>query len=51
MRPMAYIPHHIDMAARRPQTHDAFADVYGVGEAKLRDFADLFIAEIANTET
>ncbi|HEX7007154.1 MAG TPA: DNA helicase RecQ [Alphaproteobacteria bacterium] len=37
----------IDMAARRPLTRDAFAEVFGVGEAKLRDFADVFLREIA----
>ena len=36
----------IDMAARRPRTRDAFAEVFGVGEAKLRDFAAVFLAEI-----
>jgi ATP-dependent DNA helicase RecQ len=37
----------IDMAARRPADRDAFAEVYGVGAAKLRDFGDVFLAEIA----
>jgi len=41
----------IDMAARRPGDRDAFAEVYGVGAAKLKDFADIFLGEIANTET
>jgi ATP-dependent DNA helicase RecQ len=36
----------IDMAARRPLTRDAFAEVFGVGEAKLRDFAAVFLREI-----
>ena len=35
-----------DMAARKPQTHDEFATVHGVGEAKLRDFAEPFLVEI-----
>ncbi|MCZ6607607.1 MAG: DNA helicase RecQ, partial [Alphaproteobacteria bacterium] len=33
-----------DMARRRPQTAAEFAEVHGVGEAKLRDFADPFLA-------
>ncbi|NIA69315.1 DNA helicase RecQ [Pelagibius litoralis] len=37
----------IDMARRQPQTHDEFAEVNGVGAAKLRDFADIFLGEIA----
>ena len=36
----------IDMAARRPRTRDAFAEVFGVGEAKLRDFAEVFLRVI-----
>lgn len=36
-----------DMASKRPETREAFADVFGVGEAKLRDFADIFIDVIA----
>jgi ATP-dependent DNA helicase RecQ len=39
----------IDMAARRPADRDAFAEVYGVGAAKLRDFGDIFLAEIAKS--
>ena len=35
-----------DMAARKPQTHDELATVHGVGEAKLRDFAEPFLVEI-----
>jgi ATP-dependent DNA helicase RecQ len=35
-----------DMARKRPQTRDAFADVFGVGEAKLREFAEPFLALI-----
>jgi ATP-dependent DNA helicase RecQ len=33
----------IDMAERRPQTSDEFAEVHGVGAAKLRDFAEIFL--------
>jgi ATP-dependent DNA helicase RecQ len=40
----------IDMAARRPRTRDAFAEVFGVGEAKLRDFAEVFLREIGEGE-
>ncbi|HUT48495.1 MAG TPA: DNA helicase RecQ [Alphaproteobacteria bacterium] len=36
----------IDMAARRPADRDGFAEVYGVGAAKLKDFADVFLREI-----
>ncbi len=37
----------IDMARRQPQSRDEFAAVNGVGAAKLRDFADIFLGEIA----
>ncbi len=40
----------IDMAARRPATREAFAQVYGVGESKLAEFADIFIEAIADFE-
>ncbi|MCH8834713.1 MAG: DNA helicase RecQ [Proteobacteria bacterium] len=36
-----------DMARRRPQTAAEFAEVHGVGEAKLREFAEPFLAAIA----
>ena len=36
-----------EMAARRPATPAQFADIPGVGAAKLRDFAEPFLAEIA----
>ena len=36
----------IDMAERRPKTEAEFADVHGVGAAKLRDFADVFLRAI-----
>lgn len=32
-----------DMAAKRPQDREAFAGIYGVGEAKLKEYADSFI--------
>ncbi len=38
-----------EMAQRRPATHDAFAEINGVGAVKLREFADIFLAEIAGT--
>ena len=38
----------IDMARRRPTSHDEFAAVNGVGAAKLRDFAEVFLGEIAD---
>jgi ATP-dependent DNA helicase RecQ len=37
----------IDMAQKRPRDVAALAQVHGVGASKLRDFADLFLAEIA----
>ncbi len=36
-----------DMARRRPQTAAEFAEVHGVGEAKVREFAEPFLAAIA----
>ena len=36
-----------DMVRRRPQTAAEFAEVHGVGEAKLREFAAPFLAAIA----
>jgi ATP-dependent DNA helicase RecQ len=35
------------MAARRPHDLDSFAEVNGVGAAKLRDFGPLFLSAIA----
>jgi ATP-dependent DNA helicase RecQ len=40
----------IDMAARRPGTREAFAEVFGVGSAKLEQFADIFLEAIAGFE-
>ncbi len=39
-----------DMARRRPKTKTEFSDVHGVGEKKVRDFADVFLAEINENE-
>ncbi len=36
-----------DMARRRPANESEFAEVHGVGAAKLRDFAEPFLAVIA----
>ena len=36
----------IDMAERRPRDLDAFAQVHGVGAAKLNDFGQVFLAAI-----
>ena len=36
----------VDMARRKPATIDAFAEVHGVGAAKLRDFSERFLAAI-----
>ncbi|HEY5467871.1 MAG TPA: DNA helicase RecQ [Coriobacteriia bacterium] len=35
-----------DMAARRPQTADEFLEVFGVGEAKLKRYGDVFLEAI-----
>jgi ATP-dependent DNA helicase RecQ len=37
----------IDMAARAPRDLDAFAEVHGIGTAKLKDFGQTFLAAIA----
>jgi superfamily II DNA helicase RecQ len=37
----------MDMARRRPCNEAEFADVHGVGKAKLRDFARPFLDLIA----
>ena len=36
-----------DMARRRPTSRDAFAEVHGIGAAKLAKFAEPFVALIA----
>jgi ATP-dependent DNA helicase RecQ len=41
----------IDMAERRPGTEAEFADVHGVGAAKLRDFAGVFLKAIHEHNT
>ena len=40
----------IDMAARRPADKEAFGQVFGVGQAKLDAFADIFLEAIAAFE-
>ena len=35
-----------DMARRRPRTKGEFAEVHGVGEAKLKEFAEVFLSAI-----
>jgi ATP-dependent DNA helicase RecQ len=40
----------VDMAARRPMTRQAFGEVFGVGQAKLEAFSDIFIDAIAGDE-
>jgi ATP-dependent DNA helicase RecQ len=46
----AYVIFHdrslIDMAARKPASLDAFAEVHGVGEAKLAKYGNRFLAAI-----
>ena len=39
----------IDMARRKPSNGDEFAEVHGVGAAKMRDFAEPFLAAINET--
>jgi len=36
----------IDMATKKPLTHEAFSELYGVGEKKLNTYADIFIKVI-----
>jgi ATP-dependent DNA helicase RecQ len=35
-----------DMAARRPRTRSELLDLYGVGQKKLEEYGDFFLAEI-----
>ena len=35
-----------DMARRQPHTRNEFAEIHGVGEAKLRDLAEPFLTAI-----
>ena len=35
-----------DMAVRKPRTRDEFLDVHGVGQKKLEEYGDFFLAEI-----
>ena len=37
----------IELASRRPASRDEFAEIHGVGASKLRNFADTFLAAIA----
>jgi ATP-dependent DNA helicase RecQ len=37
----------IDMAERCPRDLDAFAEVNGVGAAKLKEFGEIFLGAIA----
>jgi len=39
-----------DMARRRPRSREQFAEVHGVGAAKLRDLAEPFLALIADSD-
>jgi ATP-dependent DNA helicase RecQ len=40
----------IEMAERRPQNRDAFLDITGVGKSKADQFAESFIAVVAEAE-
>lgn len=35
-----------DMATKRPQNHDSFRNIYGVGEVKRRKYGNIFINTI-----
>ena len=35
------------MAARKPRTREEFLDVHGVGQRKLEEYGECFLAEIA----
>lgn len=37
-----------DMALKKPQTKEQFALLFGVGEQKLKEYADIFLSEIKN---
>ena len=47
-RPTRFFPDRslTEMARKRPPDRESFAGIHGVGDAKLRDFADIFLAEI-----
>ncbi|MFZ3110033.1 MAG: DNA helicase RecQ [Rectinemataceae bacterium] len=40
-----------DMASKKPRDKEAFAGIYGVGEAKLKEYADAFIEAIGDYRT
>ena len=40
-----------DMAVRKPRTRDEFLDVHGVGQKKLEEYGDPFLAEILQLRT
>ncbi|MFH1504670.1 MAG: DNA helicase RecQ [Candidatus Omnitrophota bacterium] len=40
-----------DIAAKKPATREAFTDIYGVGENKLKSYADIFIKVIEAYES
>ena len=39
-----------EMAHRQPQTAEEFADIHGVGEAKLRDLSEIFLTAIGEED-
>ncbi len=39
-----------DMAARAPRTRAEFLEVHGVGQKKLEEYGDAFLAEIARPQ-
>ena len=39
-----------EMARRQPRTMEEFGDIHGVGEAKLRDLAEIFLTIISEED-
>ena len=39
-----------DMARRQPRSPGEFADIHGVGEAKLRDLSEIFLTAIGEED-
>ena len=44
--PYEHVPDLVDMARRKPASMAEFAEVHGVGAAKQRDFAAIFLAVV-----
>ena len=39
-----------DIAAKKPMTRESFSEIYGVGENKMKSYADIFIKVVKNYE-